>query len=91
MWYYVYVLFQPSRNKLYIGLTENLNRRIKEHQRNKTKSTKSKKEKPKIIFFEGFISKKDAQRREKYFKTTKGKRVLKLMLKSSFSENQSQD
>jgi predicted GIY-YIG superfamily endonuclease len=36
-----------------------------------------------LIFCEYFLSKADAQRREKYFKTTKGKRTLKLILKNS--------
>jgi len=34
-----------------------------------------------LIFYEAFILERDAKRREKYFKTTKGKRALRLMLK----------
>jgi len=38
------------------------------------------------MFYEAFILEKDAKRREKYFKTTKGKRVLRLMLKDSLNQ-----
>lgn len=36
-----------------------------------------------LVFYEAFKSEKDARRREKYFKRTKGERTLKLMLKES--------
>jgi len=36
-----------------------------------------------LVFYEAYKSKKDAQRRETYFKTTKGKRALKLILQES--------
>jgi len=37
----------------------------------------------KIIYFEGFISKKDTVKCEKYFKTTSGWRRLNKMLKDT--------
>jgi len=39
-----------------------------------------------LIFYEAYLNEKDAVRREDYFKTTKGKRTLKLMLKEFLSE-----
>jgi len=39
----------------------------------------------KLIFYEAYLVKSDAQRREMYLKTTKGKRALKLMLADYFS------
>jgi len=33
-----------------------------------------------MIFYEAYISKKDAQRREQYLKTTKGRTTIKTML-----------
>lgn len=77
--YYVYVLFSQPENKFYIGFTENLKRRIEEHKVGNTHTTKRYKEKE-MIFYEAFLSEKDARRREKYFKTTKGKRALRIML-----------
>lgn len=38
---------------------------------------------PKLIFYEAFQSSKDAIRRERYLKSTKGKTTLRLMLRES--------
>ncbi|MAG44459.1 hypothetical protein CL633_01050 [bacterium] len=38
----------------------------------------------KLIFYEAYLNRKDALRREKYFKTTKGKVSLRLMLREFF-------
>jgi len=82
--YYVYALQSLKDKKLYIGYTANLRRRLKEHKYGGSNSTK--KRLPfRLIFYEAFILEKDAKRREKYFKTTKGKRALRLMLKDSLN------
>ena len=39
-----------------------------------------------MLFCEYYLSKEDAMRREKYFKTTAGKKTIKLMLRRSFEE-----
>jgi putative endonuclease len=82
--FYVYVLYSLKDKKLYIGFTQNLKKRFSEHQSKKVFSTKGRGP-LKLIFFEGYVSQIDALRREKYFKTNKGKRTLKLMLKDYFS------
>ena len=84
MWYYVYVLYQESRRKFYVGFTNNLKRRLTEHLKNKVRSTRFKKSAPRLVFYEAFISEKAARKRERYFKTTKGKRMLKLILRDLF-------
>jgi putative endonuclease len=82
--YCVYVLYSLKDKSFYIGFTENLKQRLTDHFHGHSKSTASRK--PfKLIFCEYFLSKKDALRREKYFKTTKGKRTLKLLLKNSLT------
>jgi putative endonuclease len=71
-------------NKLYIGFTTNLNRRLTEHIKGESKATTFRR--PfELIFCEYYLSKKDALRREKYFKTTMGKKMLKLTLKESLT------
>lgn len=85
MYYYVYVL-KCGLNRLYVGYTTDLKRRYEEHKNDRVYSTKRLKVE-KIIFYEAFLDKGDALRRESYFKTTKGKRSLRLMLKKYFSEN----
>lgn len=78
--FYTYVLHCKKANKFYAGFSQDLRKRVADHQKNKVYSTKRLGD-CKLIFYEAFENKKDAQRREKYFKTTKGKRALKLMLK----------
>lgn len=39
-----------------------------------------------MIFYEAYKSMVDAKRREKYFKTTKGRKALKIMLRDSLIE-----
>jgi len=79
--YFVYILLLKNIN-LYAGYTDNLKRRLPEHLTGKVKSTRNRRP-LKLIYYEAFISKKDARRREKYFKTTKGKSTLRLMLRET--------
>lgn len=80
--YYVYILKSKKKNWLYAGYTANLKKRFDEHQKGLTKSTKP--YRPfELIFYEAYKSKIDAKRREIYFKTAKGKRSLRLILKES--------
>lgn len=73
--YYVYVLEDESGKK-YKGMTNNLNRRLAEHQRGKTKTT-SRMRGLKICYQEEFGTFEEARMRELYFKTAAGRRFLK--------------
>ena len=81
----VYVLFSEKDNLLYIGYTTDITNRLANHNKGGTKST-SKRRPLRLIFCEMYLSKVDAQRREKYLKTTAGKKALKLMLRSTMAE-----
>jgi len=78
----VYVLFSKKDFKFYIGYTTNLEERIKDHNKGGTKSTSSRRP-LELVFCEFYKSELDARRREKYFKTTAGKKTLKLMLRET--------
>ena len=80
--YFVYVLLSLKDDKFYIGYSKDLKRRLKEHDSGKNTSTKSRLP-LKLIYYEAHLSKADAARRERYFKTTKGKSTLKQMLRES--------
>lgn len=84
--YYVYVLLSLRDRKFYIGSTNNLKRRLSEHQCGKNVST-AKRLPVELIYFEGHRSKEDALRREKYFKTTKGKTTLRQMLRDGLESS----
>lgn len=78
--YYVYVLLSKKDSKFYIGFTKNLERRIRKHKKGCVIATKNRLP-LNLIFCEIYLNKKDAKRRERYFKTTKGKTTLKILLK----------
>ncbi len=79
---YVYVLKSKKNGQLYVGRTADLGRRIKQHQAGKTRTT-NRLLPLKLIFYEAFDNKTDAIRREKYFKTSKGKSSLKQIIRNS--------
>jgi len=79
--YYVYILKSKKDKKLYTGYTNNLKRRLEEHNTQKVKSTKYRTP-LELIYFEGCINKYDALHREKYLKTAYGKRYIKSRLKN---------
>jgi putative endonuclease len=82
--YYVYILKSQLDGKLYIGYTANLRDRIQRHQSGEVLSTKPRR--PfELIFYEAYKSKEDAKRRERYFKTSKGKSALHMMLRDSLN------
>jgi putative endonuclease len=66
------VLKSQKDKKLYIGYSANLQKRFLEHQKGEVESTKYRRP-LELIFYEAFRDKRDAMRREKYFKTDKGK------------------
>ncbi len=75
----VYVLFSEKDHQLYVGFTTDINKRIDNHNDGGTTSTRHRRP-LKLIFIEYYLFKEDAIYREKYFKSSKGKRALKLML-----------
>ena len=82
--YCVYVLKSLKNDQLYVGRTSDLKKRISEHQAGKVRTT-NRLNPMKLIFFEGFTSKADSIRRERYFKTSKGKSSLKQIIRDSVS------
>jgi putative endonuclease len=84
--FYVYILKSRHRNFIYTGFTSNLKKRFQEHNNKQELSTKvfSPFE---LIHYEAYKNKKDAIRREKYLKTSKGKTTLGTMLKCYFEDN----
>ena len=83
--HYLYVLISLKDHKFYIGSTNDLKRRLQEHQQGKNIST-AKRLPVRLIFYEAYPTKSDAERRERYFKTNKGKTTLRQMLRD-FIEN----
>ncbi|MEA3355305.1 MAG: GIY-YIG nuclease family protein [Patescibacteria group bacterium] len=74
--FYTYVLKSLVDKKLYTGSTNDLKRKIKEHNSGSEKSTKNRK--PfKLVYYEACLSLEKSRKREQYFKTGFGRRFLK--------------
>ena len=80
--FYVYILKSLSHKKVYIGQTENLDRRLREH--NSGKSNYTAKFVPwEIVYTEKFYSRVNALEREKYFKSASGRKFVKKILNNT--------
>ncbi|MDD5357481.1 MAG: GIY-YIG nuclease family protein [Candidatus Pacebacteria bacterium] len=78
--FYVYLLESKQGLNLYTGFTKDLKQRLFEHNQKLNLSTK--RYAPwRLIYYEACINKNDAERREKYLKTTQGQRLIKRRLK----------
>ena len=74
--FYVYVLKSVRDKKFYTGHTNNLLRRLREH--NDGKNIYSQRYMPwQIVYHESFSTELGAIKREKYFKSAAGRRWLK--------------
>ncbi len=76
--YTVYVL-KDEEGKFYKGLTNNIERRLREHLLGKTITTARMKN-IKLVYSEEFINFRDARKRELYLKTAAGRRFLKTVV-----------
>ena len=81
MFYYIYVLKSEKDGLFYTGYTSDLKKRINLHNDGKVLSTKSRRP-LKLVYFEGCLNQQDATHREKYLKTSWGKRYIKNRLKN---------
>jgi putative endonuclease len=78
--FYVYVLRSESDFGFYIGFSTNLRTRLRQHQDDKSFATKSRG--PwKLIYYEAYIEREDAEGREKFLKSGAGRRFLRAQLR----------
>ena len=85
--HYVYVLKSIKLGELYIGQTNDLKRRLVEHNNKLNVSTKNKA--PfKLVYYEAYVSKSDAKHRENMLKRFSGSTThLKKRIKNSIMES----
>jgi putative endonuclease len=76
MKHYVYVLKSKKDGNLYVGYTKDLAERLKRHRNGMVYSTKNRR--PfELVYYEVSFNIEDAIRREKYLKSTYGRRYIK--------------
>lgn len=77
--FFVYVLKSEKDGRLYKGFTNNIDRRIDEHNKGQNKSIKG--FRPwKLVHIEEFATLMEARNREKFLKTGQGRDYLKKTL-----------
>jgi putative endonuclease len=74
--FFIYVLRRQRDCTLYVGITNNLTRRLQEHNRGHQRSTKAKRPFT-LLLSEGFETRQAARAREKYYKSGFGREILK--------------
>ena len=76
----MYVLRSESDSGFYIGFSTDLKRRFSEHTRGASLATKSRG--PwKLIYYEAYTEREDAEGREKFLKSGAGRRFLRAQLR----------
>jgi putative endonuclease len=75
-YYYVYVLRSEKDGKFYVGYTNNVQKRLELHNSGQVESTMNRVP-LELIYWEGCINQQDATKREKYLKSSWGKRYIK--------------
>jgi putative endonuclease len=78
----VYVLHSQSLNRYYVGFTNDLERRLTEHNRKKGKYTDS--AIPwELVYHETYSSKTEAMNREKFIKGKKSRTFIEFLISTS--------
>ena len=77
--YSVYILFSKKLNRYYVGYTNNIERRLSEHNRKKGKYTDA--GIPwKLVYTEKFENKIDATKRENFIKLKKSRKYIESLI-----------
>jgi putative endonuclease len=83
--YYVYVLRSKNDGNFYVGHTSDLSKRMEQHSKGVVESTRNRRP-LELIYYEACAKQQDALRREKYLKTTYGRRYIRNRLKEYLDE-----
>jgi len=79
---YVYILHSKQDSNLYVGCTNNLMRRVREHNNKKVYATEDRIP-LELVFYEAFTNKNDVFAREQWFKSGFGRRHMQKMLSNT--------
>ncbi|MEI6649943.1 MAG: GIY-YIG nuclease family protein [Candidatus Moraniibacteriota bacterium] len=85
--FYVYILRSKKDNDFYIGSTGDLKRRMKEHNRGVVESTRHRRP-LELLCYEAYNYKEEAQARERFLKSSDGKKDLRKRLTRSLEKKE---
>ncbi|KKU94172.1 MAG: GIY-YIG catalytic domain protein [Candidatus Jorgensenbacteria bacterium GW2011_GWA1_48_13] len=75
VFFYTYILMSNRDGYSYIGYSQDLKKRIEEHNKGYVLATKHRRP-LKLVYYEACLNREDAMQRERYLKTTNGRRWL---------------
>jgi putative endonuclease len=84
--YYVYILFSEKDGKLYIGSAPDLRKRLEKHKKGFVNATKNR-HPLKLIYYECYLDKHDAQRRERVLERRQRTFGIKNPISKYFQKN----
>jgi putative endonuclease len=87
LFHYDYLLKCQTDKSWYIGYSDDLKQRVKDHQSGHGCRTTSMKKDWKLIYYESYLNKADALGREKFLKGGSGRKYLRKQLKNYFEED----
>ncbi|MGH8093171.1 MAG: GIY-YIG nuclease family protein [Chthoniobacterales bacterium] len=82
---YVYILQSDSDSGLYIGFTTDLKKRLAQHRRGDSFAT-SYRGPWKLIYYEAYLNREDAEGRERYLKSGSGRPFIQAQLGHHFEQ-----
>ncbi|PIY97078.1 MAG: endonuclease [Candidatus Kerfeldbacteria bacterium CG_4_10_14_0_8_um_filter_42_10] len=78
--YFIYVIISINYSNRYVGTTDNVEKRVMEHNAGKCRYTKGRM--PwKLIYTETYNTRAEAMKREKFLKSGQGRKYLNSILK----------
>ena len=85
--YYVYILLNETKTRTYTGVAKDVSERLAEHNADKVKSSRP--YRPyQIVHTESFSTLREARQKERFYKSTTGRRRLKDMLNVNESQQE---
>jgi putative endonuclease len=85
--YYVYILLNETKTRTYTGVAKDVSERLAEHNAGKVKSSRP--YRPyQIVHTESFSTLREARQKERFYKSTTGRRRLKDMLNVNESQQE---
>jgi putative endonuclease len=78
--YFTYVLYSRATNRIYIGSSSDIVARLKAHNHQNNRGWTKKYQPWEIIYQESFLTRKDAFKRERELKSSRGRNYIHSMI-----------
>jgi len=77
--YFVYIIYSLSKDRYYVGQTQDLEKRLADHHSSRSKFTKQTKDWV-LVYFEEFVTRSEAVKRELEIKSKKGRKYIEYLI-----------